>query len=414
MKILFISTKFPWPIRGGREGTIDQYLRILGERDEVILAAFFADQSWPVPGCVRRVYPLPYPGHAEMALGLLRNPFKPIQSHLFNGWRVRREIRRICDTHKPDVIVYDMIRSISLAQDKGVRGYPKIIDMDDLLSRRYRRWLDLRMTNITGSFQGALPKVLRDLIARLARPILQVESRLTRRAESRAFDVFDGAIFVSKDEADEFLGHSRRQGAVAVVPRAVNSTTSPDLRAGDRPSFFFLGNFNTPANLITLRRFDAIVGELDPALRRTARFFAIGAMNKEFAPRHVKALGFVDDIYDHIDDRSVLVAPMVTGTGIKIKIMESLAAGIPVVTNKVGVENLDLPADTYTHCEDDGEYLDFIVRVLSGDLPFETLQARSRAAVAFVDKRFSIDTARANLLGLVDAVVAPGVAAAQG
>ncbi|MBI5215708.1 MAG: glycosyltransferase [Ignavibacteriae bacterium] len=55
----------------------------------------------------------------------------------------------------------------------------------------------------------------------------------------------------------------------------------------------------------------------------------------------IKALGFVEDIRQYLHSCSVFVAPLRYGGGVKIKILEAMAHGIPVVTTKIGAEGID-------------------------------------------------------------------------
>ena len=56
-----------------------------------------------------------------------------------------------------------------------------------------------------------------------------------------------------------------------------------------------------------------------------------------------------------------IVAPLVLGAGIKIKVLEALSAGMPVLTNDIGIEGI--PAQNgkeYIHCNEPNEYAKYI------------------------------------------------------
>jgi polysaccharide biosynthesis protein PslH len=55
--------------------------------------------------------------------------------------------------------------------------------------------------------------------------------------------------------------------------------------------------------------------------------------------------GFVDDLEEFYRRGSLFVAPLPEGGGIKIKILEAMARGIPVVTTPVGAEGIVTPRD---------------------------------------------------------------------
>ncbi|MVZ62263.1 glycosyltransferase [Sphingobacterium humi] len=62
----------------------------------------------------------------------------------------------------------------------------------------------------------------------------------------------------------------------------------------------------------------------------------------EAIPDHpsLDKLGVVEDLEALYQHSKITMCPMLTGTGIKIKVLESLAHGIPVVTNRRGVDGL--------------------------------------------------------------------------
>ena len=62
-----------------------------------------------------------------------------------------------------------------------------------------------------------------------------------------------------------------------------------------------------------------------------------------------------------------LVAPLVLGAGIKVKILEALSSGIPVITNDIGIEGI--PAQSgceYIHCIKPEEYAKAIREIYTG------------------------------------------------
>ncbi len=55
----------------------------------------------------------------------------------------------------------------------------------------------------------------------------------------------------------------------------------------------------------------------------------------------VEVTGWVEDLEPLIDVARVMVAPLRYGAGMKGKVTQSLAAGLPVVTTPIGAEGLD-------------------------------------------------------------------------
>ena len=56
---------------------------------------------------------------------------------------------------------------------------------------------------------------------------------------------------------------------------------------------------------------------------------------------HVQVLGFVDDLVQWMSQLTIYVMPMYSGGGVKNKLIEAMALGVPVITNTLGAEALD-------------------------------------------------------------------------
>ncbi len=72
-----------------------------------------------------------------------------------------------------------------------------------------------------------------------------------------------------------------------------------------------------------------------------------GGKTKNFTPpnelkENIEVVGFVENIWEEIITKSVAIVPLRIGSGIRIKILELLAVGIPIVTTSVGKEGIDV------------------------------------------------------------------------
>ena len=92
------------------------------------------------------------------------------------------------------------------------------------------------------------------------------------------------------------------------------------------------------------------------------RFRIIGkwdaAIAKNFSSRYrnIDFLGFVDDLGESLKGH-IMIVPLLVGSGIRMKILESVIHHAPVVTTSVGVEGLDFDKDTECLIEDEPDRL---------------------------------------------------------
>jgi glycosyltransferase involved in cell wall biosynthesis len=73
--------------------------------------------------------------------------------------------------------------------------------------------------------------------------------------------------------------------------------------------------------------------------------------------KEVRFAGFVDDFKKALRENTVFLAPIAYGTGIKTKIVEAMALGLPVVTNSIGAEGLAVENGYHMFVEDDYQKL---------------------------------------------------------
>ena len=77
--------------------------------------------------------------------------------------------------------------------------------------------------------------------------------------------------------------------------------------------------------------------------------------------------GFVENVEPYFETALCSLVPLLLGAGIKVKVLESMSAGVPVLTNNIGIEGI--PAKDgleYLHCETADDYISAITK-LAGD-----------------------------------------------
>lgn len=381
LRILFVSCRSPWPTIGGREGTIARYLQMLGEQDEVHLAAFNADGAQGRDDRLASFTPLPRSTLFDMVCSVLRRPLLPLQCHFLGGRKARAMLRDIAARTDADVIIYDMVRLYDLGErmQRGSRARA-VIDLDDLISIRYERLQGREAgTSLLGTFANFLPGFAIRAAGALPGLLLRAEAWLVRRAEIRTRRSFAGAILVSQREGD--LLAKRQGGAMPIlvappaltVPRRV--VPAPD----DAIEFAFIGNANTVPNAEALSLFDEIAGEVRRCLpEANLRFRSYGPPNAALTLAHVEVLGFVDDLDAIFHENLVVVAPVLSGSGVKIKVLDAMMRGVPVVTGALGIEGIEASGAAMRLCDGRGEYVERLSAIAAGDVPLAELRAEAQ------------------------------------
>ncbi|WP_142780598.1 glycosyltransferase family 4 protein [Agrobacterium sp. T29] len=157
--------------------------------------------------------------------------------------------------------------------------------------------------------------------------------------ESRAFRRADVVVAIQEEEERTFR---KRLGAEPPVVATVSHILDLGGRVEDlTPSdFLFLGSGND-ANIISLKGFLQNVMPLVRAARPDIRLVLAGGIcGKIEDGEGILKLGRVDNLKDAFARAPLSINPITLGTGINIKLLDALAAGVPTISTRTGVRGL--------------------------------------------------------------------------
>ena len=121
----------------------------------------------------------------------------------------------------------------------------------------------------------------------------------------------------------------------------------------------------------------------------------------------VHMLGYVDDIRQTIANASVSIAPILDGAGTRLKILEAMALGTPVVATSKGAEGLDVRhAEHLLIADTPGEFAGCVKRLLSDPEIGRQLGANARRLVS---EKYNWERVLPQFLGMLEAVQSEAV-----
>lgn len=177
------------------------------------------------------------------------------------------------------------------------------------------------------------------------RPELTAHANFVRALEFTAAASCHAVITHSAAEGT-ILRKALPHAAVEVVPWQVPVRPTPATFA-DRSGVAFVGSFSHAPNLDgalwLMDEIMPIVWETAPDITCTIVGSDMTTAVSEPRDHRIRALGRVDDLHGVLDRVRMTVAPLAYGAGLKGKVVESLAAGVPCVCSPVGAEGFDLP-----------------------------------------------------------------------
>jgi glycosyltransferase involved in cell wall biosynthesis len=198
--------------------------------------------------------------------------------------------------------------------------------------------------------------------ARLAR-------RVWRRLLLAAAKGADAVVVFTESDLEVVRSFSA-EAHIVRIPLAVELPNEPLDPAGSSPTVLFFGSFahrpNVKAALRLVQSIFPRVLELHPA----ARLRLVGAKAPECLRRaadaNVVVTGSVPDLAPYLNDAAVVAAPLSEGGGMRLKVLETLAAGKALVASPVAVEGLPSgPGDHFVLASSDGEFAAEIAALLN-------------------------------------------------
>lgn len=372
--MLAVTSEPPWPLDSGGHLRTFHLLRALHARTRLRIVCpvqpHQQDAVAPLAAAGFNLRPVPVPARSRLTEArrmveavALGEPYVMYRRHAWSAaitaWR--DELR------SADLLYLDHLDSFVYGPESA--GRPAVVDLHNVCSLLAQRASE-------------------DQSAGWKRLWLRREARRLQRLERRIAASGQTLFAVSDPEADYF----RRLGAAHVhaVPNGVDCRARADLPTGRSgpPVVMFLGTMSWGPNMSAAR---FLARTVFPALSQRLPGVSLLIVGRD-PPADVRALhggaitvtGSVPDVGPYLARASVLAVPLDAGGGTRLKILEAFAAGLPVVSTRVGAEGLAAEAGTHyvqaerpefaavlrdvLTCPSQGSRLAQAARILAGEL----------------------------------------------
>ena len=192
------------------------------------------------------------------------------------------------------------------------------------------------------------------------------EKKCIKRIEKNSLEKSDLVILNNRKD-EKLLTENKITAKTWVWTPYFQNLTDLTRTFSNSRDILFYGAMNRPENWMSAIWFieNVFVNLKDKGYR----FIVIGNKPSEQLLKfnndeQIKILGFVEDINPFFQNALCLVAPLLLGAGVKIKILEGMSSGIPVLTNSIGIEGIYARDGLeYFHCEKPEEYIEAIQKL---------------------------------------------------
>lgn len=357
--MLFITTRRFWPTDSGRKLSLYHYCRGLHDvyGYEIYIYSFLEAGQTPENGDDKPyfIHSVTYAKTISFLTKIenivCKSVFSrrkiPLQCSLFFSKDNTSAIKSLADEVNPQVVIVDMVRLGPYYTAFSHLACKKILDMDDILSKRYRRQLEFKnsQTNLMGVYgsnaNGFFSRLAGNKL--LKKIVLNYEARLMESAEKYYTEIYDSVILVSEKETEYLNQITTHSKAITVTIGVDYEYFSESIEINkEQHSLSFVGNLKYAANSDSL---DIIVTSIVPLIKKPVKLYVIGVCPDNIKEKYksngnIIFVGRVDDLRIPVKNTQVFLSPIAYGSGINTKILEAMAMGMPVVTNSIGADGI--------------------------------------------------------------------------
>jgi sugar transferase (PEP-CTERM/EpsH1 system associated) len=335
VRTLFLSPRQCWPARSGAKLREYHFARALAQRGPLTYLHFTDPGSEPLtrkdlPFC-EAVVAIPKPhayGPAKLVQGVHGRWPLPILN--YTSEEMSAAVDRLTATQSFDLIHLDSIHMIRYGEAAAGQGGST--------------------TKIVYNWHNIESEAMQRFSATVSSPAKRWYARLTARKlaslERSILKTAFGHIVCSDRELEE-LRRTAPSARIAVIENGVDvESFSPGVNvSGQAHKLVFVGSMNYSPNIEAATSFTQRIW---PLLRRRfpdLELWIVGASPTSAVLQlgnveGVTVTGTVPDVRPYYRDALAAIVPLRTGGGTRLKILEAMAAGVPVVSTPLGAEGL--------------------------------------------------------------------------
>lgn len=387
--VVLLSGWHPEPIDNGAKQRLRMFIKALERHYTLVLISLLpSDEVDPrhlprVPG-VRYQYALPLPEYRSGAARSIIGGLSLIPRSLRATWdgRIAHAIQIIASWHRADLAIgFDLRLALYLAS----------------LSPRMRTILDE-------------PNVSPYLVSR--DDLVDVRAHLRAWKHHKLISQLSPRINTASVPSYEELHALRRFGATARVEIVENAVPELPLVAWQPPEgtrILYTGSLTYQPNAAAV---DFFTQEVLPRLRTSnpaAELVVTGTLPAGVAPGllcdGLRLTGRLPELEEQFRSARLFVVPLLEGTGTRIKLLEAMAHGLPIVSTTKGAEGLPVEHGEHLLIADDaGAFTAACRRLLEDDHLSQQLGTQARA---LVEERFTWQTQIARIRSMVSDLISP-------
>lgn len=277
-------------------------------------------------------------------------------------------------SYYPDIVIFEWTGALAVA-DEVIKLWPK--------TKLIASEVDVTFVGYLRKFQNARG---------LNKLFWNIRYKVEKKFELENLSKCNLILPQNPDNRMLLINNGVKKERVQWLSPYFNDMTS-NVRAPKNHDIIFYGAMGRMENELTAIWF---IENVMPELSDTDVRFVIAGSHpsdrlKSYANERIIVTGFIESIANYFEKSLCFVAPLVLGAGIKVKVLESLSSGIPVLTNDIGIEGI--PAQNkihYLYCKEPKDYIGAIHKILENQSEAEEMGERAKK---FIKDNYSFENA---------------------
>ncbi len=328
MKILFLTSRLPFPPKGGDKLRVFNFIKFLSKKHDIYLISFIESQEEKEhveelkQFCkeVETILLKPLKSYINCILHFFSK--NPQQISYYRDTRMCSKIKNFIKKYEIDAVYTHLIRMAPYAKDLKLF---RVLDLTDAISLSLKRSLKYR-SHVFYLFY-------------------LLEWLRVKRYEKEIIQCFDKCLLVSDIEKNA-IENAKNLRNMEIIQNGVDfDRLTPSDKPYDDKKISFVGNLHSFPNRDAVMFF---YNDILPLIKKEIsdiKFYIIGVnppprileLNND---KNIVVTGPVEDLKYYLEDSACFVCPIRAGAGLQNKILEAMSLGLPVITTSIGFEGI--------------------------------------------------------------------------
>lgn len=332
IRILQFAPRVCWPLDTGAKLRNYHLARVLSRHAQITLLAFGDNRNGlsELEQIYEHIITVPRQGgysFEKIVLGAIGNTPLPLLNYTTEP--MKQALAKLLRESDFDIVQVESIHLMNYLPVIRSTPQPPLVICD---------WHNIE-SELMQQYSDRAPSFARRAYARKT-------ARLMKKSEARALDEFDSHVAVSHRDAER-LRAINSAAEIFVIENGVDAAHFGCEHSPSKQRLVFVGSMDYHANIDGAVSF---ARDVWPELQRKKPELVFTIVGRDPAPavRQLSAIsgievtGSVDDVRPYYREAAAAVVPLNVGGGSRLKILEAMAAGVPVVSTSQGAEGLAL------------------------------------------------------------------------